>query len=673
MTATYDYLPKFKQIDVNQVTKKVTQCLEYNKEQINQLLTKQSNYTWDNLIYPLESLDDNLHRLWAPISHMHSVIDNEELRKAYNQCIPLLSDYGTELGQNEQLYQAIVAIANHDDTLDDAQQKSLSNDIRDFRLAGVALSEEKKQQFKTIKSRLSQLTTQFEENVLDATTAWTKQIEQLDELSGIPEHAIESAKAAAEQKGKPGYLLNLEFPCYYAVISYADNAELRKEMYTAYATRASDQGPQAGQFDNTQVINEIVALRQQAAQLLGFQHYAEYSLASKMADNSEQVLKFLTDLAVRCKDQATKEYQELSSFAREHYQQDDLASWDIPYYSEKLRAHRYAISQEDLRPYFPQDKVISGMFSIVNKLYGIRLEQVDGIETWHKDVQFFNLLDEHDQLRGQLYMDLYARPHKRGGAWMDECLVRRKLNQQEIQTPVAYLTCNFAGPSGGKPALFSHEEVITLFHEFGHCLHHLLTKINYSGVSGINGVPWDAVELPSQFFENWCWQREALDLISSHYQTGEAIPEELFYKLIAAKNFQSAMQMLRQLEFSIFDFRLHAEYQVDKTDVQQLLDDVRAQISVVPVPKFNRFQHGFSHIFAGGYAAGYYSYKWAEVLSSDAFSRFEEEGVFNQQAGRDFLHHILEQGGSKEPMELFIQFRGREPSIDPLLAHNGIL
>ncbi|MEW8348788.1 MAG: M3 family metallopeptidase, partial [Candidatus Thiodiazotropha taylori] len=540
------------------------------------------------------------------------------------------------------------------------------------RLSGVDLPEDKKQRFKEISQSLSKLTTKFEENLLDATNAWSKLISDPEQLAGLPESAMALAKQTAEQREQQGWLLTLEFPSYFPVMTYADRRELRRELYEAYATRASDCGPHAGKWDNSEVMEQILALRHEQAQLLGYNNYAERSLARKMARTTEEVMSFLTDLAQRSKAQAERELDELTQFASENYGIDHLEAWDIGYYSEKLRQHRHAISQEELKPYFPETRVIPGMFAVVERLYGIRIQSVEGVDTWHPDVRFYEIRDKQNQLRGQFYLDLYARPKKRGGAWMDECATRF-FSESVDQVPVAYLTCNFSPPVADQPALFTHDEVETLFHEFGHGLHHMLTRIDYPAVAGINGVAWDAVELPSQFMENWCWEQQALELISGHVESGEPIPDELFQRLHGAKNFQSAMQMVRQLEFSIFDFRIHQEYDPDQGGrIYQILDQVREQVSVIKPPSWNRFPHGFSHIFAGGYAAGYYSYKWAEVLSADAFSRFEEQGIFSQEAGQAFLQEILEQGGSKDAMELFVAFRGREPQIEPLLRHSGI-
>ena len=585
--------------------------------------------------------------------------------------MPLLSEYSTRLGQNRQLFEAYKSLADSEEfnKLDSAQQKVINDNLRDFYLAGVALEDDKKARYGEIKKQLSELASKFSDNVLDATMAWSKLITNESELAGLPESALASAKQLAKSKEREGWLLNLDFPSYLPVMTYCDNRELRKEVYTAFCTRASDQGPNAGEFDNTENIKRILKLRHELAQLLGFDNYTEYSLATKMAKSPDKVIKFLEDLAAKSKSQAEKELAELKAFAKDGLGVEELEAWDIGYYGEKLRQQRYAISQEELRPWFPVEKTISGMFEVVNKLYGIEFETVDNVDAWHKDVRFFNIIRK-GKVIARFYLDLYAREHKRGGAWMDVCRSRWK-QDGKLQLPVAYLTCNFTPPVDDKPAILTHDEVITLFHEFGHGLHHMLTNVDYAAISGISGVAWDAVELPSQFMENWCWEKEGLAIISGHFETGKPLPEEMRNKLLAAKNFQSAMMMVRQLEFSLFDFKLHKEYR-ENIDAQSVLNEVRKQVAVVIPPSFNRFQNSFSHIFAGGYAAGYYSYKWAEVLSADAFSRFEEEGVFNRETGESFLHEILEKGGSAEPMELFVNFRGREPEIDALLRHSGI-
>ncbi|WP_455198116.1 oligopeptidase A [Kaarinaea lacus] len=667
-------LPPFSAIKPEHVEPAIDQILEENRNTIQDLLESPGEKTWANLVAPMEDLEDRLSRAWSPVSHMNSVVNSDELRDAYNACLPKLSQYATELGQNRQLYDAVSYIANGPaaETLDAPQRKALNNALRDFRLSGVDLPDEQKSRFKEIQQELATLTAKFSQNVLEATQAWTKHITDITELAGLPDSALAMARQTAQHKERDGWLFTLEFPSYFAVMSYADNRALREETYQAYATRASDQGPHAGQWDNTKLMQQILALRHELAQILGFENYAQRSLATKMAPTTEKVMEFLRNLADHSLGMAREELDELADFAREHYDIIEIEPWDITYLSEKLREHRYAISQEDLKPYFPEHRVVNGLFDVVNKLYGLEIQELSNIDTWHKDVRVFQIFDRNGQARGRFYLDLYARPNKRGGAWMDECVSRRETSEG-IQLPVAYLTCNFSPPIGDDPALFTHNEVITLFHEFGHGLHHMLTQVNTLAVSGISGVPWDAVELPSQFLENWCWEREAVDLIAQHYQTGEPLPDELYDKMIKAKNFQSGMQMVRQLEFALFDFRIHAEYDPDQgSRVQEILDEVRAEVAVIKPPAYHRFQHSFSHIFAGGYAAGYYSYKWAEVLSSDAFSKFEETGIFNQQTGLEFLEAVLEQGGARDPMDLFIEFRGREPEIDALLRHSGI-
>ena len=670
-------LPPFRHIQPGHVEPALETMIKQNREQIQSLLKNNDHYTWDNLIQPLEDMDDRLGRMWSPVSHMNSVVNSDELRDAYNNCLPLLSEYSTEMGQNVELYEAYQSIKDSAEfvKLDSAQKKIIENALRDFHLSGIDLPPEKKKRYREIRQQLSKLTSKYEENILDATQAWSKHITDEKQLAGLPESALAMAKQAAEAKELTGWLFTLNFPSYYSIISHADDRALREEMYQAYATRASEQGPNAGQFDNSEIMEDILALRHEVAQLLGFKNYAERSLATKMAETPEQVLSFLHDLAKRSKKMAKQELAELTAFAKQLHGVTDLSAWDVPYYGEKLREDTFDFSQEDLKPYFPETTVIPGMFAVVKRLYGISITEIDGVETWHDDVHFYEIRDDKNELRGQFYLDLYSRDKKRGGAWMDDCIGRKRNIDGSLQIPVAYLTCNLTQPIGDDPALFTHDEVTTLFHEFGHGLHHMLTRVEHIGVSGINGVAWDAVELPSQFMENWCWEREALDLIAAHYQSGDAIPDELFNKMYAAKNFQAGMQMVRQIEFSLFDFRMYYEYQPELKgtgSIQKILDEVRAEVAVIKPPAYNRFQHGFSHIFAGGYAAGYYSYKWAEVLSADAFSLFEEKGIFDSATGEAFLHCVLEQGGTKEPMELFKQFRGREPQIDALLRHSGI-
>ncbi|MFM5359070.1 oligopeptidase A [Aeromonas veronii] len=672
---TMDSLPPFSQIKPEQVQPAVIQAIADCKQKISDVLAQRDPHTWDSLIAPLEEVNDRLSRIWSPVSHLNSVLNSEALREAHDACLPLLSEFQTYVGQHEGLYQAYLALSQSDDfpLLSGAQRKEIQNTLRDFRLSGIGLPAEAQQRYGEIQARLSELASRFSNNVLDATQGWHKLVADEAELAGLPDSVRAAARQMAELKGKEGWLFTLDIPSYLPVMMYADNRELRAEMYEAFTTRASDQGPNAGKWDNSAIMSELLTLRRELAQLLGFANYAELSLATKMADKTEQVVSFLTDLAAKSLPQGKAELEEIRAFAAEQHGQSELAAWDLAYYAEKLKQHKFSISDEQLRPYFPASKVVKGLFEVVKRVFGMKVRERLGIDTWHPDVRFYDIFDADDELRGSFYLDLYAREHKQGGAWMDVCLGRRYRQDGSLQKPVAYLTCNFNGPVDGKPALFTHNEVVTLFHEFGHGIHHMLTRIDVAGVAGINGVAWDAVELPSQFLENWCWESEALAFISGHYETGEPLPADLLEKMLTARNFQAAMQMLRQLEFALFDFRLHQEFDpANPAQLPALLDEVRSQVAVMTPPAFNRFQHSFSHIFAGGYAAGYYSYKWAEVLSADAFSRFEEEGIFNPGTGQSFLKNILEKGGSKEPMELFRAFRGREPKVDALLRHSGI-
>jgi oligopeptidase A len=668
-------LPQFSKIKAEHVVPAIEQLLDQARQTIATQLQNGAPYTWQSLVEPIEAAEDRLNKAWSPVSHMNAVINSDDMREAYNACLPKLSEYATETGQNLELYQAYKSI--HDSaefaSLDRGQQKMINNALRDFHLSGVDLAADKQARYKEISQQLSKLASQFEENLMDATNAWQKVITDVEQLKGLPESALAQAKQSAEAEGKEGWLISLQFPSYLAVMTYADNRELRREHYQAYSTRASDQSPDADKWDNSEAMEQILALRHEKAQLLGFNNYAEYSLATKMADSTDTVVNFLEDLAEKSLGQAQRDLDELRQFAASEHGLEDLQAWDIGYYSEKMRQHFYQLSQEQVKAYFPVSRVLPGLFAIVEKLYGLQISPITEFDSWHPDAHFYQIIDKDQQPRGRFYLDLYARAKKRGGAWMDDCVGRKK-TADGIQHPVAYLVCNFTPPTGDQPALLTHDEVETLFHEFGHGLHHMLTQIDHLGVSGINGVEWDAVELPSQFMENWCWEKEALALISGHYQTGEALPDQLFAKMLAAKNFQAGMMMVRQLEFSLFDFKIHQDYDPAQGGrIYQTLQSIRDRVAVVKPPVFNRFAHSFSHIFAGGYAAGYYSYKWAEVLSADAFSLFEENGIFDRATGEAFLHNVLEQGGSSEAMSLFKNFRGREPKIDALLRHNGIV
>lgn len=666
-------LPPFSAIEVAHIQVAIEQLIKRNKEAIDALLQQGGDISYASLPQAIEALDSELSAAWSPVAHLNHVRNSDALRDTYNSCLPLLSEYGTWMGQHQALFQAYQHIvdspAHHD--LSSGQKTALAHALRDFRLAGVALEDEQKQRFGELKARLSELGAKFGENVLDATNAWTREVSEA-ELVGLPDSSLALARQAAQQRDKGGYLLTLEFPSYYPVLTYCDNRELRREVYQANATRASELGPHGGEFDNAETLVEILQLRRELAELLGFDNYAELSLATKMADTPEQVIDFLRQLADKSRQQAQAEYAELRDFAHQEYGVTELQAWDIGYYSEKLKQARYQVSQEDIRPYLPVDKVLPGLFEVIRRLYGVQVRELNEFDSYHPDVKLYALQREGETI-AYFYLDLYARPHKQGGAWMDGAASRRLL-QGELQLPVAFLVCNFTPPVGDAPALLTHTELTTLFHECGHGLHHMLTQQTVAAVAGVHGVPWDAVELPSQFLENWCWEPEALALISGHHQTGEPLPQGLLDKMLAAKNFQSGMFMVRQLEFALFDLLLHTAWGGgDAATVQKVLDTVRQEVAVVPTPDLNRFQNSFSHIFAGGYAAGYYSYKWAEVLSADAFSRFEEEGIFNPETGRAFMHEILEVGGSKAPMDAFVAFRGREPSIEPLLRHSGIM
>jgi oligopeptidase A len=658
-------LPPFSLIRAENIEPAIDALLAENRSEVDAVLAEAVTPTVERVIVPLEGLRHRLARTWSPVSHLNAVMNSEPLRAAYNACLPKLSAWQTELGQNEALYRAYAAIAE-DPSLSSVQRALVADRLRDFRLAGVSLPAERKAHFKALVQELAQLQARFEENVLDAASAWSLSITDPARLAGLPEHVRSRARTEAGQRGQAGWLLTLDLPTYQAVITHADDVELRRALYEAWSTRASDRGPHAGRFDNTSVMQRILSLRHEIARMLDFPSYAEYSLASKMAESVDEVRSFLEDLAARSLPAGRREMKELEASAGR-----PLAAWDVAYYAEKLRRARYDVSDEQLRPYFPVTRVLAGVFELVGHLYGLRIVRRGGVDVWHEDVQLYDVRDVNDELRGSFYVDLYARPRKRSGAWMDECIGRARLDGTEA-LPVAYLCCNFAPPVAG-PALLAHSEVVTLFHELGHTLHHVLTRVDYPSVAGINGVPWDAVELPSQFMESFAWDPRVLPLISAHHETGEPLPPAMLERLIAARRFNAGMQMLRQLEFALFDLRLHAEYAPDRADlVAAILREVRAQVSVVPVPEFNRFAHGFTHVFGGGYAAGYYSYKWAEVLAADAFAAFEEAGVLDRGTGLRFLSSILEVGGTRPVMDAFVSFRGRRPRLDALLHQCGL-
>lgn len=665
-------LPNFSAIQAEHIEPALDRVLVENRQWLEKRLQEQAQPSWHNLIYPLDEAGDRLERVWSPVSHLNAVANTESLRTAHNACLPKLSDYHTELGQNQTLYEAIKAVAETEYALEPSQRYALDRSLLSFRLSGVALAEEQKQRYREISQQLSSLSSKYSDNILDATNAWFKQVTQLDELKGIPESGLEMAQQAAQQRKVEGWVFTLDFPSYYSVVAYADNRELRAELYRAYTTRASDLGANPA-WDNTSTMRDILRLRQEEAELLGFANYAEVSLAMKMANSTQEVVSFLEDLAKRSKPFAETEFAEVQAFAKDQFGIDAVQAWDVTYLSEKMKEARFDFTDEDLKPYFPVGKVIQGLFSLVERLYKVRIQQSTEVDVWHPDVTFYQVFDADGSLRAEFYLDLYARQHKRGGAWMSDYCGRFQ-RHDGLQIPVAFMTCNGTPPVGDKPALFTHDEVVTLFHEFGHGLHHMLTKVDYPDIAGINGVEWDAVELPSQFMENWCWEPEVLKMISGHWQIAKPLPEELFAKMQAARHFQTAMMMVRQLEFALFDMRLHMDPQAAVAGrLEQIQAEVRNQVAVLKPPAFNRMAHSFSHIFAGGYAAGYYSYKWAEVLSADAYARFEEDGLFSVEVGQAFLAEILQVGGSRPAMESFVAFRGRKPEIDALLRHSGLV
>jgi oligopeptidase A len=664
-------LPRFPEIKPEHVTPAVDALLAENRALVDRLAAEAAAPGWESFVQPLEDANERLSRAWGQVSHLNAVMNSPALREVYNENLPKITAYYADLSQNLALFGKFKALRGAPEfaALSAPRRKIIDNEVRDFRLGGAELAEDKKLRFKAIQEELSALSAKFEENLLDATNDFGLFVESEAELAGIPADALQAAREAAQKDGKPGWKFTLQAPSYMPVMQYADNRGLREQIYRAYVTRASEFGK--ADWDNTGLIAEILRLRREAARLLGFDNYAEDSLATKMAQSPQQVLDFLGDLAARAKPYAEKDFAELTAFARDELGLADLAAWDVAYAAEKLRLKRYAFSDNEVKQYFPETVVLPGMFKVVETLYGLSIKQTPA-PVWHPDVRFYTLSDSQGEQVGQFYLDLYARDHKRGGAWMDDAITRRRKNGA-LQVPVAYLNCNFSAPVGGKPALFTHDEVITLFHEFGHGLHHLLTRIEDLGVSGISGVEWDAVELPSQFMENFCWEWEVVRHMARHVDTGEVLPRALFDKMVAAKNFQSGMQTVRQIEFSLFDMHLHTDFDPDsgKTALQ-LLDEIRRRVAVMFPPDYNRFPNNFSHIFAGGYGAGYYSYKWAEVLSADAYSLFEESGVLSPEAGHRFWSEILGVGGSRSALESFTAFRGREPSIEALLRHSGM-
>ncbi|HQN65020.1 MAG TPA: M3 family metallopeptidase [Methylophilus sp.] len=663
-------LPQFDQIKPEHVSPAIDILLAEGRALVEQLASSTESPTWQNFALKMENFEEKLSRAWSQVGHMNSVVNTPELREAYNTNLAKLTDFYSDLSQDERLYAKFKEIQTNPDfaTFTPTQQKIVNNEVRDFKLGGAELPKDKKARFKEIAEQLSKIGSKFEENILDNTNDFEHIVIDKAELAGIPEDVLQAAADAAKTAGKEGWLFTLHFPSYMPVLQYADSRPLRETLYRAYATRASEFS--RPQWDNTNLIAEILKLKQEEARLLGFNNYAELSLATKMADTPQQVMEFLDTLAKRAKPYAQRDMAELTAYAKK-LGIDDMQAWDVAYVSEKLREEKYAFSDQEVKQYFPENKVLAGLFRVVEAIFGMRMRKANA-PTWHPDASFYEISNADGKTIAYFYLDLYARNGKRGGAWMDECITRRK-KDGGIELPAAFLTCNFSAPVGSKPALFTHDEVITLFHEFGHGLHHMLTEVDEYSVSGIKGVEWDAVELPSQFMENFCWEWEVLRHMTAHADTGEQLPRELFDKMVAAKNFQAGMQTVRQIEFALFDMRLHSSFDPNgKLTALDLIEQVRDEVAVVRPPIWNRFPNSFSHIFAGGYAAGYYSYKWAEVLSADAYSMFEELGVLSEEAGRLFKEEVLAKGGSRPAMESFVAFRGREPSIDALLRHNGM-
>jgi oligopeptidase A len=663
----FDSLPAFERIRAADALPALRQILAENRARLAELVA-QPDPTFASLIAPVEELAHRLSRVWSPIGHLNAVANTADMREAYNQCIPLLTEYSSQLGQNQALcngYKSVLARQGHQ--LDPAQRKLIENALRDFRLTGVDLPADRQLRFRQVMQDLAQLASKFSENVLDAARAYTRHIIDPAELVGLPQNTLARAADDARQAGQPGWLFKLDQPNYMTTMSSAKDAALRRAFYEAWVTRASEIGPSAHRFDNTPLISQILALRHEAAQLAGFDSFADYALATRMAKSCRQVLAFLDDLAKRCRGAAAREFADLESFAGRK-----LAAWDVAFYSESLKQSRYQVSQEALRPYFPLPKVLSGLFTLVERLYGVRVQERPGVSVWHPSVRFYDLIDRGGAPIAGFYLDPYSRTEKRSGAWMDECVVRKSLPSGEA-LPVAQLVCNFTAPVAGAPSLLTHDEVTTLFHEFGHGLHHMLTRVAYPSVAGINGVSWDAVELPSQFMENFAWRPEVLPLISAHVDSGEPLGEEMLERLLGTRTFGAALDTVRQLELASFDFELHAKFDpLRGADVDAVLASVRRRIAVVPAAPFNRMACNFAHIFSGGYAAGYYSYKWAEVLAADAFEAFEESGVFNADTAKRFLDAILSQGGSCDAMDAFVDFRGRAPDVRALLRQTGI-
>ncbi len=662
-----DSLPAFGRIEAQHARPAVEKVLADNRARIAQL-TAQSDPSFASLVVPVEELSHRLSRVWSPIGHLNAVANSPQMREAYNECVPLLTAYSTELGQNAALQAAYARVLEREgDRLDPSQRKVVENALRDFRLAGVDLRAGEKTRYSEVVQRLAFLASKFSENVLDAARAYTRSVTNGAELAGLPPNAIDRAAADAREANQAGWLFKLDQPTYMTIMASAENEQLRRDIYEAWVTRASELGPSANRFDNNAIIAEILPLRHELSRLLGFKNYADFALATRMAKSSKQVLSFLDDLARRCLPAGREEFSDLEEFAGRK-----LNAWDLTFYGERLQESRFKVSQEALRPYFPLPKVLSGLFTLVQRLYGIGVRERGDVGVWHPSVRYYDLLDQNSNVVAGFYLDPYSRTEKRSGAWMDECVIAKAL-PSGTALPVAQLVCNFTAPVGAAPSLLTHDEVTTLFHEFGHGLHHMLTRVAYPSIAGINGVAWDAVELPSQFMENFVWRAEVLPLISAHVETGEPLPIDMLQRLLGTRTFNAALATLRQIELASFDFELHDSFDPRVgASVTQTLDTVRRRVAVVPAAPFNRMAASFAHIFAGGYAAGYYSYKWAEVLAADAFEAFEAAGIFDSGTAARFLDSILSRGGSIDAMDAFVRFRGRQPDVRPLLKQTGI-
>jgi oligopeptidase A len=660
-------LPAFGRIEASHARSALQKVLAENRARLAEL-TAQPTPTFASLVAPVEELSYRLSRVWSPIGHLNAVANSAQMREAYNECVPLLTAYSSELGQNAALQAGYAYVLQHEGAaLDPAQRKVVDNALRDFRLAGVDLQPDEKIRYCEIAQRLAQLATKFSENVLDAARAYTRSVADHSELAGLPANAVDRAAVDAREASQAGWLFKLDQPTYMTIMASAESEQLRRDIYEAWVTRGSELGPSAGRFDNNPIIADILPLRHELARLVGFKNFADYALATRMAKSSKQVLAFLDDLARRCLPAARQEFSDLEEFAGRK-----LNAWDMAFYSEKLQESRFKVSQEAVRPYFPLPKVLGGLFALIRRLYGITVRERPGIGVWHPSVRYYDLLDPNERIVAGFFLDPYSRTEKRSGAWMDECVIAKSL-PTGTALPVAQLVCNFTAPVGSAPSLLTHDEVTTLFHEFGHGLHHMLTRVAYPSIAGINGVAWDAVELPSQFMENFVWRPEVLPLISAHVDTGEPLPVDMLQRLLGTRTFNAALDTLRQIELASFDFELHANFDpLVGAKVAETLAGVRQRVAVVPPAPFNRMPASFAHIFAGGYAAGYYSYKWAEVLAADAFEAFEEAGVFDSATAARFRDSILARGGSLDAMEAFVRFRGREPDVRPLLKQTGI-